>query len=174
MFALLLVFGLIQAPQTPQAAGTLGFTPPAEWKARPASSSMRVAEFILPRTADADADGELIVYYFGGTGGSVDANIERWTGQMQTPEGAAVAPPARDSRTINGLKVTTVDVAGTYIAEVRPGSSERHNKPGYRMRASVIETPRGPYFIKAVGPTATMAKWEPAFAEFLKSLRFIP
>lgn len=173
MLAFLLVLGFIQAPQTPQ-AGTLGFTPPAAWKARPASSSMRVAEFILPRAADADADGELIVYYFGRFGGSVDANIKRWTGQMQTPAGAALAPAARDSRTINGLRVTTVDVAGTYIAEVRPGSSERHNKPGYRMHASVVETPRGPYFIKAVGPAATIAKWEPSFGEFLKSLRFIP
>jgi len=27
------------------------------------------------------------------------------------------------------LKVTTIDVSGTYVAEVRPGATERHNQP---------------------------------------------
>ena len=72
---------------------------------------------------------------------------------------------------VGNLKVTTVDVSGTYVAEVRPGATERHNKPNFRMRAAVVETPKGPYFIKLTGPAATVKAASPAFDEFLKTLR---
>ena len=39
----------------------------------------------------------------------------------------------------------------TYVAEMRPWAPEKHNSPGFRMRTAVIETPRGPYFLKLVG-----------------------
>ena len=65
-----------------------------------------------------------------------------------------------------------MDVSGTYIAEVRPGAAERHNKPNFRMRAAVVETPKGPYFIKFTGPAATVKAASPAFDQFLKTLRF--
>ena len=154
-------------------SGALRFDAPAGWSSRAASSGMRVAEFVLPRDAADGDDGELIVYFFGGTGGSVDANIERWIAQMQQPDGTPSKNAARrGERTVNGLKVTTIDVNGTYIAEVRPGSTERHNKPGYRLRAAVVMTPKGPYFIKAVAPTKTMARWDSSIEAFLRSLRF--
>ena len=50
--------------------------------------------------------------------------------------------------TVNGLKVTTVDVTGTYTAEMTPGGGDRHNDAKYRLRAAVIETPKGNYFPK--------------------------
>ena len=51
---------------------------PPSFVARPATSSMRLAEFDVPRTDDTHA--EVIVYYFGeGQGGSADANIARWS-----------------------------------------------------------------------------------------------
>ncbi len=78
---------------------------------------MRVAEYVLPRAAGDTEDGELIVYFFGGSGGSVDANIERWLGQMQQPDGRASRDVAtRSTRVINGLNVTTLDLAGTYTS----------------------------------------------------------
>src|SRR5580765_8980957 len=105
-------------------AGTLTFTPPAGWKSSNPTSSMRVAEFTLPRAAGDADDAQLIVYYFGGSGGSVDANIQRWMAQMQQPDGKPIADAKRTSRTVNGLSVTLVDVAGTYVAETAPGASE--------------------------------------------------
>src|SRR6478609_1907658 len=102
-------------------AASLTFTAPPEWKPVTVSSSMRVAQWALPHAAGDSQDGELVVYYFGGQGGSLDANIERWVGQMKQPEGRP-SPVKRDSRTINGLKVTLVDLTGTYVAEMAPGS----------------------------------------------------
>ena len=151
----------------PAQAGTLTFTRPPGWTDRAAASSMRVAEFVVPKASGDDEDGELIVYYFGGTGGTVEANLQRWTTQFQS-----TAAPVRTTATVNGLQLTNLDVSGTYVAEVRPGATERHNKPGFRMRATVVETPKGPYFVKLTGPAATIAGASAAFDQFLKSLDF--
>jgi hypothetical protein len=152
---------------------TLTFSAPAGWKPVATSSSMRVAQFALPRAAGDTADGDLVVYYFGGSGGTVAANIDRWLGQMQQPDGKPSAAVARrDTRTINGLTVTLVDVSGTYVAEMTPGSTARHNSPNFRLRAAVIETANGPYFIKLTGPSRTIAAAERAFEQFLASLKY--
>src|SRR4030095_8017418 len=159
---------------TAHAAG-LTFTAPAGWKSVPTSSSMRVAQYTLPRAAGDMDDAELVVYYFGGSGGTVEANIERWIGQMQQPDGRPSSAVAkRQSRTVNGLTVTLVDVPGTYIAEMTPGATQRHNSPNFHLRAAVIETSNGPYFIKLTGSAKTIAASEKAFESFLASVKFTP
>jgi hypothetical protein len=166
-----MLMALIAFTSSVFAAG-LTFTAPAEWKTVATSSSMRVAQYVLPRAAGDTQDGELVVYYFGGSGGSVEANIERWVGQMQQPDGRpSTAVAKRQSRTINGLKVTLVDVPGTYVAEVTPGSPQRHNNPNFHLRAAVIDTSSGPYFIKLTGPAKTVAASEKSFEAFLASVR---
>jgi hypothetical protein len=157
---------LVALAVTAQTA-TLTFTKPSAWTDRSAASSMRVAEFVVPRASGDAEDGEVIVYYFGGGGGSVEANLQRWTSQFESTK-----EPARTTMTVNGLKLTSLDISGTYVAEMRPGSSEHHNKPGYRMRATVVETPKGPYFIKLTGPAKTIESAGAAFDQFLHSLAF--
>jgi hypothetical protein len=156
-------------------AGTLAFTAPPAWHARPASSSMRVAEWVIPRSPGDSEDAELVVYYFGTGAGTVDANVNRWIGQIQQPDGSSTSATAkRSTRTVNGLQVTLVDAAGTYVAEMRPGATEHYNKPGFRLRAAVVETPHGPYYIKMTGPAKTMGAADDDFAAFLGSLRYTP
>jgi hypothetical protein len=153
-------------------AATLAYVTPQGWQKQPVVSSMRVAEFTLPRADGDSEDAVLVVYYFGGSGGSVDANLQRWVGQMQQPDGKPSASVAKkETRTVNGLALTLLDVSGTYVAETAPGSTERHNKPNFRLRAGVIETANGPYFIKLTGPARTIAKWDRAFEQFVASLK---
>ncbi len=154
-------------------AGSLTYITPDGWRVQPIASSMRVVEFSLPH-ADGDAeDAQLVVYYFGGQGGSVDANLQRWIAQIEQPDGKPSAAVAKkDARRVNGLALTLVDVSGTYVAETAPGASAHHNKPGFRLRAGVIETANGPYFIKLTGPARTVGKWDHAFEQFVGSLKF--
>jgi hypothetical protein len=159
----------------PALAGSLTYSPPTGWKAVATASALRVAQFSLPRATGDAADAELIVYYFGGSGGSVDANIDRWLGQMQQPDGrASKAVGMRETRTVNGLSIALVDVSGTYVAEVTPGGDARHNNPGFRLRAAVVETPGGPYFIKLTGPAKTVAAHGHALDSFVSSLGYAP
>ena len=78
----------------------------------------------------------------------------------------------RDSQTINGLKMSMVDVSGTFVAEMRPGATERYNKPNFRLRAAVVETPRGPYYIKLTGPAKTVDAAGADFQKFLSTVRY--
>src|SRR5262245_30928276 len=58
------------------------------WVSERPTSSMRVSQYQLPAAAGDSEGASLVVYYFGaGQGGSVDANLERWIGQMQSPDG---------------------------------------------------------------------------------------
>lgn len=169
------IAALLVATVIELSAAGLTYNTPASWKTVTTSSSMRVAQFVVPRAAGDTQDAEFVVYYFGGAGGSIEANIERWIGQMQQPNGQPSSAAAkRQSLTINGLKVTVVDVPGTYVAEVTPGSPQRHNSANFHLRAAVIETPNGPYFIKLTGPAKTVAASEGAVDAFLKSVRFQP
>ena len=68
--------GARMRPSGPPA--TLTFTPAAAWKPKAVTSMMRVGEFVLPRAEGDAEDASLVVYFFGGTGGSVQANLDRW------------------------------------------------------------------------------------------------
>jgi len=153
---------------------TLKFDAPPDWVSKAPSSSMRVAEWSLPKAAGDAEDAILTLYFFGASqGGNVQANLDRWIGQMAQPDGRQSKDVAKTSSlTSHGLKVTLVDVTGTYVAEVTPGSTEHFNKPGFRQCAAVVETPGGPYFVKLTGPEKTVAKWQDSYTAFLKSLRY--
>jgi len=135
---------------------------------------MRVAQYKLPKAPGDSEDASLVLYYFGqGQGGGTAANVERWIGQMKQPDGGNSNDKAKEeSLTINGLKITTVDVGGTYTAEMAPGSGTFYNNPNYRLRAAVIETPKGSYYVKLVGPEKTVAKWAKSVTEFLGTFEF--
>jgi hypothetical protein len=153
-------------------SAALKYDAPAGWVSKPPASSMRVAEFTLPKVTGDAEDATLGIFFFGGQGGNVEANLERWIGQMTQPDGKSSKDAAKTSRfTSRGLAITLVDLSGTYVAEVTPGSTERFNKPNFRLRAAVVETKEGPYFVKLTGPEKTVAKWDDSFMTFLKSIR---
>ena len=155
------------------ATAAIKFDVPRGWVSKAPSSTTRVAEFTLAKAPGDAEDATVTVYFFGGQGGSVQANLDRWIGQMAQPDGRPSKDVAKTStmQSATGLKISLVDVPGTYVAEVTPGSSERLNKPGFRQIAAVIETTDGPYFVKVTGPAATVAKWKDSVDAFLKSLR---
>jgi hypothetical protein len=141
---------------------------PKAWTRVPAASDVRAAQWKLP--GDGAEDGELVLFFFGkGKGGGTQENLDRWFGQFTQPDGR----PSRDAavttiRTVNGLRVTSVDVAGTYRGMPMGGAAEP--KPDSRMLAAVIEGEDGPWFFKAVGPRATIARAKDGFDALLASV----
>ncbi len=155
----------------PASPGDLRLKAPEGWVSERPTSGMRVSQYQLP-AAEGDAEAaSLVVYYFGaGQGGSVDANLQRWIGQMQT---SSAEKAKTETMTVNGMKVSLLDVSGTYTGgDMAGGGGSAQSKPNFRMRAGVIETPKGAYFIKLVGPQKTVNRWDQSFQEFLKSAEF--
>ena len=173
---LLITFAFLLALSSSNAAqkSSLKFTVPAGWIEEERTSSMRVAQYRLAKVAGDSEDASLVLYYFGqGQGGSTAANMERWINQMKQAGGGSAKDAAKqESLEVNGLKIATIDVGGTYVAETAPGSGEFLNKPAFRLRAAVVETPNGSYFVKLVGPEKTVAQWNESFLSYLRSFEF--
>lgn len=147
----------------------LKFKAPEEWEKKTGSSPMRLAEYTIPGPG---GDAELALFRFAGGGGDVPSNINRWRLQFTKADGAELTDADVKQQTfVRGpLKVTVVDMSGTYVAQVIPGAPERHNAAESRMLGVIIEGQGDPYFFKAVGPARTLAVWEPAFNEFAGSV----
>jgi hypothetical protein len=151
-------------PPVSNVPGDLSFKTPDGWTSEPPSSSMRVAQYKLPGDT---GDASLVIYYFGqGQGGKIEDNFDRWIGQMQQTRGKA----RTENFNVNGMAVTLLDVSGTFSGDMMGGSQTP--QPNSRMRAGVIETPKGNYFIKLTGPEKTVTRWDDAFMAFIKSAAF--
>jgi hypothetical protein len=163
-----------QAQNSVNPNGELRYKVPEGWVTEKPTSNMRAAQYKLPKLEGDPEDASLVLYFFGaGQGGSVSDNIDRWVGQMQQPDGSSSKDKARsETLTVNGLKVTMVDLSGTYTAQMSPGSDSRRNNSDYRLRAAVIETPKGNYFVKLIGPAKTVGHWDQSFSDYVKSFEF--
>jgi hypothetical protein len=152
--------------------GALKLKVPDTWTSQSVTSSMRKAQFELPAAKGDDKAPELVVYQFGNRGaGSVEANIDRWVGQFQQADGSASKDKAKTATTeVAGMKVTTVDVSGHYVAAMQPGAAEKHDSPGYRMLAAIVEADDGAYYFKLVGPEASVAAEAKAFTAAIESI----
>jgi len=135
---------------------------------------MRAAQYKLPKAEGDGEDALLVLYYFGqGQGGPAQANIDRWINQMTQPDGGSSKERAKTgSLTVNGLQVNTVDVTGNYSGGMSPDSAPANSQSIYRLRAAVIDTPKGSYFVKLTGPEKTVQHWDQAYMEYLKSFAF--
>jgi hypothetical protein len=142
------------------------WTAPAAWKAD-AQRPMRLATYTVAPGA------ECAVYFFGaGQGGSVDANLDRWIGQFQQPDGKPSKSAAKIAKkTAHGWPLTTVDVAGAYTGMGGPTApAGAPAMPGYRMLAAIVEGPQGSVFFKFTGPAKVVAANQAAFDKMLESL----
>ena len=155
----------------PARSGKLFFEAQPGWTEEKPASTMRVAQYSLPRAEGDSEDGELAV--FANIGGAPEDNLARWASQFEQPDGrpssAVAVTPAPEKR--GELVIHKIEVTGTFVAETMPGSGVRRNEPNWRLLGAVVESPYGPYFFKLVGPDATLRHWKDSFEAFLKSMK---
>ncbi len=143
----------------------IAFTLPEPWREEPPSSSMRMAQAIIPGPA---GDGQLTIFFFGvGGGGGIEANLQRWAGQVQINDGEE---PFRDTFDAGPFKVHYMELGGTILPS-RMGTGPTTAQPNQRLMGAVVEGPGGPWFFKATGPEATMDSQRAAFKKMLRELK---
>lgn len=141
------------------------FTLPEGWQRETPSSSMRLAQATIPGEAGA---GQLTVFYFGpGGGGGVDANLERWIGQMELDAGTE---PQRDISAVGDFVIHRLEVQGT-LKPSTMGTGPTTPQPGSRLLGAVVEGAQGPWFFKATGPAATIDAARDDFIAMVRSVR---
>lgn len=150
------------------------FTPPSEWTDL-GPSGMRKASYTYG-PVDGDTDSATVtVFYFGeGMGGDVDANIQRWMGQMMNPE---TGEPRQNGDTremmVNGMTLTMVDVDGNYMTSMGGPmmGGNKEEMEGYHMSAAVLEGPQGNVFFKLTGPKKTAEAMDKGFVAMLSQVQ---
>lgn len=157
---------------TPAAAAGLGpqvvamgasVTLPTSWKRQQPASSMRIAEVVAPSASGDPTQSALAV--FSTAGGSVEENVVRWSGQVRDADDQPV-PPKSQTKTIDGLTVTVVEMTGTISGMGIDGTNVN-----WTMRGAIIQAPQGLLFIKMYGPADTMAANADAFAQMVDSIK---
>ncbi len=147
-------------------AASLTWTVPSSWQQVPNPSPMRIATY---RIGSPTATGDVAEMSVSRAGGTAEANVQRWVGQFED-----ASTPKHGEKTPHGVKVTIVEVSGTYSTGsmmMPPTAPTKH--PGYTLLGAIAETGNGsPYFFKLVGPTATVAKAHGEFEAFVDS--FMP
>ena len=152
-----------------QAAG-VAWTIPSGWENGPLHQ-MRIATYHIRAIAGDPDDAECAVYFFGtGQGGSVEANLERWAQQFTSPDGKSAAPAKMDKRVVDGMKISTMSVAGTYLGSGAMMGQQPAKKTNSRMLGAIVEAPQGLVFFKLTGPLNTVASSESDFNTMLGSV----
>lgn len=135
------------------------FRVPAGWKRAeltPAQQGFVDARFEFPK------HGEDVKLTLSTTGGGVEANIQRWIGQFQMPEGAV---PDSEQLDVDGVPVTLVDIRGEFH-----GMGEAPQSGRRMLGAAYAGEPRD-FYIKLTGPEDAVAALEEEFRSFVTSAR---
>ncbi len=164
-------FHVVQVPDK-GGHGEMHFLMAEEWKVERPSSMMRLYQASIPPAGGDKIEGEIA--FFAPIGGSVEDNINRWTSQFTQPDGS-------DSKTkvtvedIQGDKYKTkqVSLTGTMPAVAMPGKVTPPDRTGWMMLGAIIETPSGPWYIKATGPEKTLTAAKDKFLTLTKSVQII-
>jgi hypothetical protein len=153
-----------ESPQTVDVGGVT-FEVPASWKKVQPKSSMRRAQLEVPAVEGDTEPGELVVFVFPEGAGTVQDNVERWRNQFKDDSGKS---PAVDSKTVKGknVDVTRVSARGTFTD---PFAGKGPQK-GFRLLGGIVQTPKGGYYLKLIGPEKTINAAEKGFDALLASV----
>lgn len=151
-------------------AGGLKWTAPANWALQP-ERPMRAATYTVPAAPGDPEPGEIAVFYFGpNEGGGVQANIDRWIGQVKQPDGSSSESKAKVEKLQGAVALTVVDLPGTYLASSGPMMQVSAEKPNFRLMGAIAEGPQGAVFFKFTGPAKTVEASSGAFLAMVKGV----
>jgi hypothetical protein len=166
----LILFGANITALSAQAETVAGlkWTAPAGWTNQ-GSRPMRAATYVLSGPGGEKA--ECAVYFFGaGSGGTVEANIERWKGQFLGADGKPSAAVVKKEK-VHGLPVTTIESEGSYTGMGGPMATDHTEMKGYRLLGAVVEGPGGNVFLKFTGPDKLVAANREKFRQMVESFQ---
>ncbi|MBL9214954.1 MAG: hypothetical protein JNG83_05715 [Opitutaceae bacterium] len=133
-------------------SSALAWTAPGAWVAKPVGA-MRKGSYTLKGEG---GESDLGITAFPGDTGGLEANLNRWRGQVGLPPASSAEVTAAVERfEANGLQFLVVDYAGN----------------GSRLVGAIVPHQGNSWFFKLMGPDALVAAQKPAFLEFLRTVK---
>ena len=153
------------APATASAAPAgpedIGYDAPATWASAPNPSPMRKATFKIPKAGGDTDDAELAI---SAASGGVDQNVKRWEQQFGD------AKAKTEARTVNGLKVTIVEIKGKFAAGGMMGQPAPP-KDNQMLLGAIVDTGDRQHFFKMTGGDKTVTAAKKDFDKFVSTFR---
>jgi hypothetical protein len=147
---------------TPAGPDDIAYDAPATWVSAPNPSQMRKATFKIPKAGGDAEDAELAI---SSASGGVEQNIKRW--EQQFGDAKAKTEP----RTVNGLKVTVVEIKGNVGAGGMMGMPSNAPKQNQMLLGAVVDGGDRQHFFKMVGGEKTVTAAKKDFDKFVSTFR---
>jgi hypothetical protein len=150
-------------PAVPQGNPLTWVTPPGWQEVAPGSAagSMRLIDMRIGEKGE----GECYLSAIPGNAGGLDANVNRWRGQMGqtplTPDELGRLP----KKTFLGRDAVFVEIEGDF-----KGMGATEAQKGYRMVGLVQQAPEFTLFVKMTGPKELILQQQGAFDQFCQSI----
>ena len=153
------------------ADGKLRLLVPDEWEKVAPRVRIIEHEFSAPAATGNKQPGRVTIMRSGGT---IEANIQRWKNQFSLPRGVDPQEAIKtEQKTVAGLTVHVVDITGTYRDTPRGPFGPKMDRPDYRMLATIIQTrDAGNYFLKFYGPRSTIERYAKPFQQMIDSIKW--
>ncbi len=139
---------------------------PPGWAERPDPSGRRVGSFMVGGTPDGDGSIALL----GGTGGGLEANVDRWRKQVGQPPLKPEEIEQLPKVSILGQPATLVEAEGTFT-----GMGDGAPRPNWKLLGAILELDVGQQqatvFVKLTGPKDLLDAEKAHFAELCESIK---
>jgi hypothetical protein len=155
--------GAASASSAAQPAGPedIAYDAPATWTSAPNPSPMRKATFKIPKAGGDNEDAELAV---SAASGGVEPNVKRW--EQQFGDAKAKTEP----RTVNGLKVTIVEIKGKFSSGGMMGQPAAP-KDNQMLLGAIVDAGDRQHFFKMTGGEKTVSAARKDFDKLVASFR---
>jgi len=149
---------------TPTPAAAYTWTAPDSWEELPATST-RMANFKV----DSATDAECYLTVLSGTGGGVEANVNRWRAQLSLEPYSPAEVAELPTLEVLGQDALLVEFEGTYT-----GMGGAENEAGYKLLGLILEDQGNAVFVKMTGPVEVVDREKDNFIAFCQSLEPAP
>jgi hypothetical protein len=159
------------------ADGKLVLEVPKDWKQEEPKSRIVQYEFSAPgEKAGNTKEEERARITIMASGGGVEANIDRWYGQFDQPDGKATKNVAKVEKfEAAGQTIHYVDIKGTFKDTMGAGPFSGRpavQRTDYRMLGAIIESEdAGDFYLKITGPAELLEGLDEGFRKMLKELK---
>jgi len=152
------------------ADGKLKLQVPGHWTKETPKFDMIESEFKIPATEGESLPGRVTIM---ASGGPVEANIDRWIGQFQQPDGKDTKDKTKiEKKTISHATVHIVEISGTYLDAAGGPQGPKTERENYMMLGAIIEMPEsGNYYVKSYGGQETMKANRDGFKKMIEGLK---
>lgn len=135
---------------------------PSGWQALAATS-----ERLVNLRPAGDPEASCYLSFFQGSGGGLEANVNRWRTQLGAEPQTAEVIAGLPTHELLGREATVVDVTGTFSGMGGSGAP----RPGFRLLGLAVSEPSGSLFLKFTAPAELVERERERFFALASSLR---